>query len=95
MHPERLIMEINIVYNYISDNFYFDHKAVQSNPNFLAYLVTPGHKRGPLFRVSQGLADGINRICVTYEDVKPLKHLGHPDLARFRSDSPGLIQTKE
>ena len=35
-------------------------------------------------------------ICVipngyfTYEDVKPSKHLGHHDLARFRSDSPGL-----
>ena len=27
MHPERLIMEIN-VQNYISDKFNFDHKAV-------------------------------------------------------------------
>ena len=31
MHPARLIMEINIVQNGISDNFYFDNKAVQSN----------------------------------------------------------------
>ena len=30
MHPERLIMDINIVYNYISDHFYFAYKAVQS-----------------------------------------------------------------
>ena len=29
MHPGRLIMVINIVYNDISDNFYFDYKAVQ------------------------------------------------------------------
>ena len=29
MHPGRFIMKINIVYNYISDNFYFDYKAVQ------------------------------------------------------------------
>ena len=28
MHPGRLIMKIDIVYNYISDNFYFDYKAV-------------------------------------------------------------------
>ena len=92
MQPERLIMGINLVQNYISDNFHFDHKVVQSNLNFWASLVVPGHKGGPLFRVAQGLAGGINRICVlhTYEDVKPSKHLGHPDLARFRSISPGL-----
>ena len=41
------------------------------------------------------MAGGINGICVlhTYEDVKPSKHLGHPDLARFRSDSPELIES--
>ena len=27
----RLIMEINVIQNEISDNFYFDHKAVKSN----------------------------------------------------------------
>ena len=31
MHPERLIMEINVVQNYVSDYFHFDHKAVWSN----------------------------------------------------------------
>ena len=31
IHPGRLIMNINVVQNDISDNFYFDHKAVQSN----------------------------------------------------------------
>ena len=31
MHPERLIMKINVVQNNISDNFYFDDKAVRSN----------------------------------------------------------------
>ena len=31
MHPGRLIMGINVVLNDISENFYFDHKAVQSN----------------------------------------------------------------
>ena len=92
MQPERLIIGINLVQNYISDNFHSDHKVVQSNLNFWASLGVPGHKRGPIFRVAQGLAGGINRICVlhTYEDVKPSKHLGHPDLARFRSVSPGL-----
>ena len=85
MHPERLIMENNLVQNYISDNFHFDHKVVRSNLNFWASLVVPGHKRGPLFRVAQVLAGGINRTCVlhTYEDVKPSKHLGHPDLVRL------------
>ena len=31
MHLGRLIMDINVVYNNISDNFYSDYKAVQSN----------------------------------------------------------------
>ena len=31
MHPGRLIMEINIVKNDISDNFYLDYKAIQSD----------------------------------------------------------------
>ena len=33
-----------------------------------AYLGLPGHKKGPLFRVAQGFAGGINRIymCSTY-----------------------------
>ena len=66
MHPERLIMEINLVQNYISDNFHFDHKVVQSNLNFWASLVVPGHKGGSLFRVAQGLAGDINRICVLH-----------------------------
>ena len=41
MNPERLIMKINIVKNYISDNFYFDHKAVRSNLTelFFYYLL--------------------------------------------------------
>ena len=90
-------MAINIVQNYISDNFHFDHKVVRSNLNFWASLVVTGHKGGPLFRVAQGLAGDIKQILIlhTHEDVKPSKHLGHPDLARFKSDSPGLIQTKE
>ena len=29
MHPGRLIMDINNVLNDISDNFYFDYKAVK------------------------------------------------------------------
>ena len=40
MQPGRFIVEINIVYNYISDNFYFDNEVVQSNLNFW-YLVVP------------------------------------------------------
>jgi len=31
MDPGRLIMEINVVQNDISDDFYFGNKAVQSN----------------------------------------------------------------
>ena len=31
MHPERLIIDINVVYKYISDNFYFDYKTLQVN----------------------------------------------------------------
>ena len=31
MHPGRLIMDINVVQNDISDKFYFDYKAVQLN----------------------------------------------------------------
>ena len=31
MHPERLILKINVVQNYIFDSFYCDHKAVRSN----------------------------------------------------------------
>ena len=31
VHPGRLIMVINIIKNYISDNFYSDYKAVRSN----------------------------------------------------------------
>ena len=30
VHPRKLIMKIKVV-NDISDNFYFDHKAVRSN----------------------------------------------------------------
>ena len=40
MQPERLIMGLNLVQNYISDNFNFDHEVVQSNPHFW-YLVVP------------------------------------------------------
>ena len=38
MHPERLSMEISLVQNYIYDNFYFDHKAAQSNLTELFFL---------------------------------------------------------
>ena len=31
MHFQELVMEINVVQNNISDNFYFDYKAAQSN----------------------------------------------------------------
>ena len=31
IHPGRLIIEINVVQNDISDNFYSIHKVVQSN----------------------------------------------------------------
>ena len=31
MHPGTLIMEINVVLNNISDNFYFDYEVVKSN----------------------------------------------------------------
>ena len=43
MHPERLIMKINLVWNYISDNFHFDHITLRSNPTelfFLWYLIS-------------------------------------------------------
>ena len=55
MHPERLIMEINFVQNYISVNFHSDYKAVRSHLNFWASLGLPGHRRGPLYRVAQGI----------------------------------------
>ena len=49
MHPGRLIMDINNVLNDISDNFYFDHKAVQFDYKVfflfiqtLNFLVIPG-----------------------------------------------------
>ena len=38
MHTGRLISEINIVYNDISDNFSFDYKAVQSDYKAVFYL---------------------------------------------------------
>ena len=38
MHHGRFIIEINVVQNDISDNFYFDHKAVQSNLTELFFL---------------------------------------------------------
>ena len=38
MHRGRLIIEINVVKNYISDNFYFDHKVVLSNLMKLFFL---------------------------------------------------------
>ena len=42
MHPERLIMEINLVQNYIFDNFYLDNEAVRSNLDFWESLGVPG-----------------------------------------------------
>ena len=41
MHPGKLIMDTNVVQNDISDNFYCDHKAVQSNLTelFVLYLM--------------------------------------------------------
>ena len=41
MHPERLIMEISLVQNYIFDNFHFDHEVVQPNLNFWYLVVAP------------------------------------------------------
>ena len=38
MHAGRLIIDINIVQNDIYDNFYSDHKAVQSNLTELFFL---------------------------------------------------------
>ena len=38
MHPGRLIMEVNIVYNDISDNFYFEYKAVQFDYKAVFYF---------------------------------------------------------
>ena len=38
MHPGRLIMDINVVLNDISEKFYFDNKAVQSNLTKLLFL---------------------------------------------------------
>ena len=38
MHPERLIMDINVVQNDISDNFNSDYKAVQTNLTELFFL---------------------------------------------------------
>ena len=39
MHPGRLIMQINVVQNYISDNFYFDHKIVRTNLTEIFFLT--------------------------------------------------------
>ena len=95
MHPGRFVMEINVVQNYISDNFDADHKAVRSNLNFWAFLGVPRHKRGPLFLVAQGLTGDINRICVlyNYEGANHQNMLGTPIVqgwARFSTFSPGL-----
>ena len=38
MHPGTLIIEINVVQYDISDNFYFNHKAVESNLTELFFL---------------------------------------------------------
>ena len=38
MHSERLIIEINIVRTYISDNIQFDHKTVRLNLTELFFL---------------------------------------------------------
>ena len=38
MHPRELIMVINLVQNEISDNFYADYKAAQSNVTELYIL---------------------------------------------------------
>ena len=92
MHPERLTMEINLVQNYISDNFHFDHKVLQSNLNFWASLIVPGHMGGYYFELPKvWQVASIGCVLHTYVDIRPSKHLGHPDVARFMSISLGLF----
>ena len=38
MYPERLIIDIYVVQNDISGNFYFDYKVVQSNQTELFFF---------------------------------------------------------
>ena len=38
MHPGRLVVDINVVQNEISDNSHFDHKAVGSNLTEVFFL---------------------------------------------------------
>ena len=49
MHPGRLIMEVNIVYNDISDNFYFEYKAVQFDYKAVLYFRWKYPKRSWFF----------------------------------------------
>ena len=38
MYPRELIMKFKVIYKVVSDNFYFDHNAVQSNLTVLLFL---------------------------------------------------------
>ena len=78
-----MLFKIAFLTTFISIIKLYDQILIFGHP--WAYLGLPGHKRGSLFRVVQGLGGRIKRILVlhTHKDVKPSKHLWHPDLARL------------
>ena len=89
MHHERLIIEINLVQNYISDNFHFDHKAVRSQLNFWVSLGTKGGNFFELLKVWQVASTGYV-FYIPMRKKNPQNILGTPILPGWATFSPGL-----
>ena len=66
MHPREFIMELKVVHNVVSDNFYFDYKAVRLNLTELFFQSLLNKLKLKLLRAIRA------RIFLEFEQVSCL-----------------------